>query len=64
MATKKTGRPPGPPEQRRSYSLKVALNEAERETLESAAKVSEMEVSTWVREMALKAAQRTLAKEG
>lgn len=66
MATKKTkaGRPPGPPEERRDYILRVALNQAERAAIESAAKANDAVVSTWVRELALKAASRTLAKEG
>lgn len=36
----------------------------ELETLKEAAKVKEADISSWVRELALKSAERILAKEG
>lgn len=62
---KKMGAPPKPPEERRTYGLRVMLNQAEREAIEEAASTRGAEVSTWVRELALKAAKRPApAKEG
>jgi uncharacterized protein (DUF1778 family) len=61
MATtkKKMGAPPKPPAERRTYALQVMLNQAEREVIAQAAQARGAEVSTWVRELALKAAKRS-----
>ena len=49
--------------ERRTIVLRVRVNQDERGTLEKAAAKAGTELTTWVRELALKAAQRTLAKE-
>jgi uncharacterized protein (DUF1778 family) len=46
----------------RSIFLKVRISRDEQRTLESAAKALEVDLSGWVRDLALKAADRALAK--
>ena len=52
------GRPPKPPEQRKSSELRIRLTEADRGTLDEAAHSKGAETSTWAREVLLKAAKR------
>jgi len=54
---KKPGRPKLPDEKRHSNRLLICLTPAERQVLEKAAQSENMEVSTWIREMSLRAAQ-------
>lgn len=61
------GRPPLPPNQRRGEqsSLKVRLSAPERATLQQAAEADgEERLGTWIRERALAAAHRVLARSG
>ena len=53
------GRPPKPPEERKSAELRIRLTEAQRKALDEAAGGGN--TSTWARKLLLKAAQR-LAK--
>ncbi|MEO8493866.1 MAG: hypothetical protein ABI614_02265 [Planctomycetota bacterium] len=53
--TTKMGRPEKPPEERRTNVLRVCLTDDERDLLNEAA---EGKTSTWVRDLALKAAKR------
>ena len=61
---KKPGPQPRPDSEKRSVVLQVRLMPRELETLKEAAKVKEADISSWVRELALKSAERILAKEG
>jgi uncharacterized protein (DUF1778 family) len=54
------GRPPKPPEERKSAELRIRLTKSERATLDEAAKGK---TSTWARKLLLKAARRE-AKAG
>lgn len=55
METKERGRPPKPPEERKSAELRIRLTEDERSALDHAAGEN---TSTWAREVLLKAAKR------
>jgi len=54
----KRGRPPKSPEEKASAVLYIKLTQAERESIESAAGRAGANVTTWVREVALRAAKR------
>ena len=56
--TTQMGRPPKPPDQRKSSELRIRLTETDRETLDDAAKSRGAETSTWARDVLLKAAKR------
>ena len=49
------GRPPKPPEERRTAELRIRMTEAEREAMDRAA---DGKTSTWAREVLLRAAKR------
>jgi hypothetical protein len=49
------GRPPKPPEERKSAELRIRLTEAQRATLDAAAG---QDTSTWARDVLLRAAKR------
>ena len=51
----KMGRPEKPPEERRTNILRVCLTDEERELLDN---VADGKTSSWVREIALRAAKR------
>ena len=56
--TTRMGRPPKPPDERKSSELRIRLTEADRETLDEAAGARGAETSTWARDVLLKAAKR------
>ncbi len=58
--TTRMGRPPKPPEQRKSSELRIRLTEADREMLDEVAEAKGEETSTWARDVLLKAAKRRL----
>ena len=53
--TLERGRPPKPPEERKTAELRIRLTGAQREQLDAAA---DGDTSTWARELLLKAAKR------
>lgn len=57
----RAGRPPIEPEDRRTKLLRVLTTEAEREELNRAAQAVGLDVSTWVRAVALERARRNEA---
>jgi hypothetical protein len=59
---KKVGRPPGPQEAVRKVMLGIRLTQIERDEVDAAAKVLEVEASTWARDLVLKAARRAIAR--
>jgi len=56
--TTRMGRPPKPPEHRKSSELRIRLTETDREALDEAAQSRGEETSTWARDILLKAAKR------
>ena len=62
MVKRKIGRPAGPKELVRENVLRVRLTDDERKRLDEAATLKGVDLSTWVRDLALKAADRALAK--
>jgi len=60
---KKRGPTPKPDAEKRSVVLQVRLMPKELETLKEASQLKNEDVSTWLREVGLKAAQRALSKE-
>jgi hypothetical protein len=58
------GRPPKPPEERRSAELRIRLTEAERARLDQAAAAHESETSTWARGLLLGTAERITEAKG
>ncbi len=52
------GRPPKPPDERKSSELRIRLTETDREILDDAARYKGAETSTWARNVLLKAAKR------
>ena len=52
------GRPPMAAEDRRTIPLKVLTTQAEREELQEAAQAASLDVSTWVRAVALERARK------
>jgi hypothetical protein len=58
MSPGTVGRPPLEDEDRRSAVLKIRLNEEELDALEAAAVKREQPVSTWARDVLLRAAKR------
>lgn len=57
----RAGRPPIEPEDRRTKLLRVLTTEGEREELNRAAQMVGLDVSTWVRAVALERARRNEA---
>ena len=51
------GRKGLPPEKRMSIIVKVAMNQEQRKRMEKAAAKEGMELSTWIREVAMRAAK-------
>jgi len=51
------GRPPKPPESRRTAQIKVLATDAERDELTAAAKAAGMDLSVWMRSIALERAR-------
>lgn len=51
-------RPPKRPEDRRTSSMKIPLTDAEKQTIEQAARTDDAKPVTWSRETLLRAAKR------
>ena len=62
MAAKKRGRRPKPKKSRKSATVQFRVTEAEKALLEEAAEVEKLEVSSWLRALALKSADEILGK--
>ncbi len=56
--TTRMGRPPKPPDDRKSSELRIRLTAMDRETLDEVARSKGAETSTWARDILLKAAKR------
>jgi hypothetical protein len=52
------GRPPKPPEERKTANMKIPLADDEKELIEKAARASDAKPVTWAREILLRAAKR------
>jgi hypothetical protein len=52
------GRPPKPPEDRKTANMKIPLAESEKELIEAAAHSRDAKPVTWARDVLLKAAKR------
>lgn len=55
MENKRMGRPPKPPEERQTARLEIRMTPAELDSIERAA---DGKISTWAREVLVKAAKR------
>ena len=53
------GRPPLPPEEKRDEVIRLKATSAEREAMQAGASRAGVELSTWLRELGLKAAARS-----
>jgi len=54
------GRPPKPPDERKTASMKLPLADDEKELIERAARADDAKPVTWARDLLLKAARRRL----
>lgn len=54
------GRPPKPPDERKTASMKLPLADDEKALIERAAQAQDAKPVTWAREVLLKAAKRLL----
>jgi hypothetical protein len=52
------GRPPKPPDQKRSASIRIMLLESERDELDRAVEKSGGDLSAWARDLLLRAARK------
>jgi hypothetical protein len=57
------GRPRKQPENRKSYHLRVPLDESQRTLIDRAASLAHEDKAEWARKILLDAAQRGIAKE-
>lgn len=58
----RTGRPPKPPEERKSADVKIPLTEAEKSLIWEAANIDDAKPVPWSRKIILDAARRRVAK--
>jgi uncharacterized protein (DUF1778 family) len=54
---------PKDPEQRKSFTLRVRMTEADRELLERASSMKSLEVSTWARSELVALARKVIGKK-
>ena len=52
------GRPPKPPDERKTASMKIPLADDEKDLIERAAQASDAKPVTWARDVLLRAAKR------
>ena len=56
------GRPRKKPGERKDYHLRVPLTDAQRELVEGAAKLGDLDMAAWARSVLLEVAKREIAK--
>jgi hypothetical protein len=54
------GRPPKPPDERKTDSMKIPLADSEKELIERAARTDDVKPVTWARTILLSAAKRRI----